>query len=193
MNIGLNAYFFLIACVAAQRLLEVRIAARNTDALLKAGATEFQSSHYTTMKVLHTSWLIACLLEASSKSSPPLVEFSIYAGLLFAAGQILRIAAMTKLGPRWTTRIIVLTDVPPVDGGIYRFIKHPNYLGVILEIAALPLIFGCWMTAVVFTVANLALLLGQRIPAEEAALRSNNSCAQTTEWAHRPRFVPGRS
>lgn len=193
MNIGLTAYFFLVAVVATQRLLELRIAARNTDRLLSMGAREFESRHYNTMKALHTSWLLACLVEASWRAVPPDLQVALYAGLLFSIGQILRIAAMTTLGPRWTTRIIVLPEAPPVVGGIYRFIRHPNYLGVILELAALPLIFGSWFTAAVFSIANLALLLGARIPAEEAALQLNNPSENMTEWARRGRFVPGRS
>jgi len=193
MSIGLTAYFFLVAIVATQRLLEVRIAARNTERLLVAGAREFESRHYNIMKALHTTWLFACLAEASWRAVPPNLELSIYAGVLFSIGQILRIAAIMALGPRWTTRIIVLPEVPPVVGGIYRFIRHPNYLGVILEMAALPLVFGCWLTAAVFSTANLVLLLGARIPAEEAALNSNNPSADMTEWTRRGRFVPGRS
>ncbi|HCP47500.1 MAG TPA: hypothetical protein DIU15_15775 [Deltaproteobacteria bacterium] len=193
MSIGLTAYFFLVACVAAQRLLELRIASNNTEALLSRGAREFESRHYIVMKVLHTTWLVACVAEASWRGVPPAMSFSVYAGLFFAIGQILRVAAMTELGPRWTTRIIVLPEAPPVAGGIYRFIKHPNYLGVILEIAALPLVFGSWFTATIFSIANLALLLGARIPAEEEALTSNNPGADLTEWTRRGRFVPGRS
>ena len=193
MNIGLNAYFVLIAVVTVQRLLELRIASRNTERLLLAGAREFESRHYGAMKVLHTTWLFACVAEATWRAAPPALHFSIYAGVFFSIGQILRIAAMTELGHRWTTRIIVLPKAPPVVGGIYRFIRHPNYLGVILELAALPLIFGCWFTAAVFSAANLVLLLAVRIPAEEAALHANNHSTDMAEWTRRGRFVPGRS
>ncbi|MEE2829697.1 MAG: isoprenylcysteine carboxylmethyltransferase family protein [Myxococcota bacterium] len=193
MPTGLFIYFCLVACVAVQRLLEVRLASRNTERLLLLGAREFESRHYRVMKVLHTTWLLACIAEALWRSAPPQVGLAVISLVLFAMGQLLRVAAIKELGPRWTTRIIVLPAVPPEAGGIYRLIKHPNYLGVILEIAALPLLFGSWVTAVVFSVANLALLLGVRIPAEETAIKSNNASSAMTEWSRRGRFVPGRS
>jgi methyltransferase len=193
MNTSITIYFVLVACVAAQRILELRIASRNTRRLLALGAREFKSPHYKAMKVLHSTWLVACLLEAWWRGAPPHLAVSIIAIGFFTVGQVLRFAAMRDLGPRWTTRIIVLPEVPPVAGGIYRWIKHPNYLGVILEIAALPIVFGCWFTAVLYSLANLILLLAVRIPAEESALTSNNNDKSITEWSRRGRFVPGRS
>ena len=193
MSIGLNTYFFLVACVAAQRLLELRVASRNTEQLLAMGAREHQSRHYTVMKLLHSTWLIACLAEAAWRGIPASSLLSVPALVLFGIGQALRVAAIMELGGRWTTRIIVLPEAPPVAGGIYRHIKHPNYLGVILEIAALPLVFGCWFTAIAFSVANLVLLLGVRIPAEEAALKAGTPSLQLAKWTRTSRFVPGRS
>lgn len=193
MTIGLATYILMLALVAAQRILEIRLASSNTESLLSLGAKEFESRHYTVMKILHTTWLFSCLGEAAWRGVAPHLGLSVCAVLAFAVGQVLRLAAIRELGVRWTTRIIVLPEVPPVAGGIYRFIRHPNYLGVILEIAALPLVFGCWFTAGLFSVANLALLLGVRIPAEEAALKSNNRSVAMAEWARRGRFVPGGS
>jgi methyltransferase len=193
MSIGLNTYFFLVACVAAQRLLELRVASRNTEELLAMGAQEHESRHYTAMKLLHGAWLLACLAEAAWRGLPTSAFLSVPALVLFGVGQALRVAAIKELGTRWTTRIIVLPEAPPVAGGIYRHIKHPNYLGVILELAALPLVFGCWFTAVVFSIANLALLLGVRIPAEEAALKASVPSLELAKWARTSRFVPGRS
>ncbi len=90
--------------------------------------------------------------------------------------QFLRYAAVMTLGERWNTRIIVMPDAAPVTRGLYRWMRHPNYVAVVIEIAALPMIRGCWITAGVFTIAN-ALMLAVRIPAEERALGANYSAA----------------
>lgn len=193
MTASIYIYFFLVFCVAFQRLVEVRIAGRNTSRLLSMGAKEFKSGHYNIMKALHTTWLLACLAEAFIRQRPPSVEIATVGLVLFAIGQSLRIAAMLELGVRWTTRIIVLPEAPPIAGGIYRIIKHPNYLGVILEIAALPLVFGCWWTAGLYSVANLVLLLAVRIPAEERAITAANSGPGLDDWIQRGRFLPGKA
>jgi len=90
---------------------------------------------------------------------------------VFGAAQGLRYWAITSLGKRWNTRILVLPGQPLVKTGPYRFIGHPNYVAVILELAAVPLVFGAWWTAAIVSLLNLALLLGIRIPAEVRALR----------------------
>jgi methyltransferase len=93
---------------------------------------------------------------------------------------------VAALGERWNTRILVVPGAPPVRRGPYRFLRHPNYLAVAIEIAALPLAFGSWRTALAFSVGN-AFLLGVRIPAEERAL----GAAWGAAFADTPRFVPG--
>ena len=175
MSTSLALYLFVVVAVAAQRLFELRIAARNTSALVKDGAEEVACGHYTAMRLLHTAWLVCCIGEAVVRGAPPAVWVVITGLTGLAIGQSLRLAAMKSLGPRWTTRILVMPGLPPITGGVYRWLRHPNYLGVIFELAALPLIFGGVFTALFFTAANLILLLGVRIPAEEAALvRVNN-------------------
>ena len=175
MSTSLALYLCVVVAVAAQRLFELRIAARNTSALVQDGAEEVACGHYTAMRLLHTAWLICCIAEAAVRGAPP-AAWVVITGLTgLAIGQGLRLAAMRSLGPRWTTRILVMPGLPPITGGVYRWLRHPNYLGVIFELAALPLIFGGVLTALFFTAANLLLLLGLRIPAEEAALvRVNN-------------------
>ena len=104
---------------------------------------------------------------------------------LALAAQGLRYWAITTLGPRWNTRVIVVPGLPPVTGGPYRVMRHPNYVAVITEMAVIPLVHGAWMTAAVFSLGN-ALLLFVRIRAEEAALGEGWADA----FADRPRFVP---
>ena len=117
----------------------------------------------------HNMVVLLCHRGVSIISELPPVGLSVAAFMCLLMGQVLRLTAMNTLGARWTTRIIVLPKVDVVAGGIFKYIRHPNYLGVILEIAALPLVFGCWRTTLGFTVANGALLW-VRIQAEEEAL-----------------------
>jgi methyltransferase len=177
MSISLTIYMVLLAAVAVQRLLELRVASRNTDLLVKFGAEEVASGHYTAMRLLHGSWLICCAAEAFWRGELPPVWVAAVGLVGLLTGQLLRVSAMRALGPRWTTRILVMPGLPPVTEGVYRWLRHPNYLGVILELAALPLIFGGTLTAVFFTAANLVLLVCVRIPAEEAALVRVNQYA----------------
>ena len=188
MPSNLPLYLCLVAAVALQRMVELRIARFNTRKLLEQGAVEASPDHYRAMQFLHGSWLLFCGLEAVMREQHPPAAL---AGLAIAAllcGQALRFAAMTALGGRWTTRILVLPQAPPVAGGIYRWVRHPNYLGVILEMAALPLVYGGFATAIVFSAANLLLHLAVRIPAEEAALTQANNYAATL--SDRGRFLP---
>jgi len=156
----------LLAYVIAERLLELVIARRNTARLLARGAVEVGADHYPLMIALHVSWLAAIVawvaITAPEVHTPLLIVYVLLQGLRFWV--------MGTLGPYWTTRIITLPDAPLITGGPYRFLRHPNYVVVTLEVALLPLVFGAWHIAAVFTVLN-ALMLRTRIKAENVALR----------------------
>ena len=186
MTTALSLYIALVLAVAVQRLWEVRRAIRHTKALLDRGGMAVGDEHYPVMAGLHTLWLFACVTEAFF-TQPPQGAVVALALLALATGQTLRLLAMSALGERWTTRIVILPGHQPVTGGIFRYIRHPNYLGVFLEIAALPLVFGCTYTAVGFTLANLALML-IRIPAEEKALEKAGGYQNA--FAQKNRFIP---
>jgi methyltransferase len=155
----------LLTFVTAQRLSELVIARRNTTALFARGAREIAPDHYPYMVALHTGWLAGLWMLATGQ---PVQLF--WFGL-FMLLQVLRLWVLTTLGERWTTRIIILPGAPLVEGGPYRFFKHPNYMIVIGEIAALPLAFGMPLYALVFSLLNAAVLT-VRIRAENAALKS---------------------
>jgi methyltransferase len=155
----------LLAFVTAQRLSELVIARRNTMALFAKGGREIAPDHYPYMVALHTGWLAGLWMLAAGQ---PVQLF--WFGL-FMLLQVLRLWVLTTLGERWTTRIIILPGAPLVEGGPYRFFKHPNYMIVTGEIAALPLAFGMPLYALVFSLLNAAVLT-VRIRAENAALKS---------------------
>ena len=156
-------YAFLVFLVALQRVVELQISRSNEIHLRRRGAVEHGAGHYPVMVALHTLWLLACLVERMYAPTQ-------IAWLMFLAGQYLRWTTIRTLKRRWTTRVIVLEGAELVSGGPFRWLNHPNYLGVCLEIVALPLIGGCWRSALVFGSLNFILLV-VRIRIEERALR----------------------
>ena len=160
----MNLAYAILAAVALQRLLEVAYAARNTRALLARGATEIGRGHYPFFILLHGSWLAAIFLMLPG---PP--EIHVAPLLIFLLLQAGRVWVIASLGQYWTTRIITLPGAPLVRRGPYRFVRHPNYLIVVGEIAVLPLVFGEVWVASIFSVLN-AVLLAWRIRIENAAL-----------------------
>jgi methyltransferase len=153
----------ILAFVTIQRLAELFMSARNTEALRARGAYEVGANHYPLMVALHAAWLTGLWLLAHDLPANGVLI------ALYAALQLLRIWTMATLGDRWTTRIIVLPDAPLIRTGPYRFLNHPNYFVVAAEIALLPLVFGLVEYAAIFSVLNAALLLW-RIRAEDRAL-----------------------
>lgn len=153
----------LLAFVTLERLAELVLARRNTRALLAQGAVEHAPGHYPLIVALHAAWLAG--LWAFGWDQP----VSLFWFAVFMALQAARVWVLATLGPRWTTRIIVLPGAPLVAKGPYRFVSHPNYFVVIGEIAVLPLCFGLWWFAILFSLLNAAVLT-IRIRAEAAAL-----------------------
>lgn len=180
------AFTVLVLLVAVQRLAELRRSRRNEEVLRARGAREHAPEQMMPMRVLHAAWLVSMLVESWLFDRTRALAVAVPAILVVGLGQMLRRLAMRALGDRWNVKILTLPGAPPVAGGVFRRIRHPNYLGVVLEIAALPLVGGAWITAIVFSLAN-AVLLFFRIRAEEAALRADNDYARLSD---RPRFVP---
>ena len=166
----MTAALLILTVVTLQRLAELVIARRNTAALLARGAYEVAPRHYPLIVAVHSLWLGALWWFAPGKPILwPLVA-------LFALLQAGRLWVLATLGERWTTRIIILPGAPLVASGPFRFVSHPNYLIVIAEIAVLPLAFGLWQVALVFSLLN-AGVLAIRIRAENRALASAPSGA----------------
>jgi methyltransferase len=156
--------WIVLTAVALQRLAELALAARNTRHLLAEGAQEIGAAHYPLFVLLHGSWLVALAIMVPRDTPPNLPLLCAFALL-----QLGRIWVMVSLGRFWTTRIVTLPEGPLVSRGPYRWFRHPNYWIVAGEIVVLPLAFGQWLIALVWTVLN-ALLLRHRIRLEESAL-----------------------
>lgn len=155
---------WIVLLVALQRLTEVVFAERNRRRLLLRGGIEVGARHYPLFFLVHGGWLIS--LAVLVPADAPIVWSWL---VIFVALQPLRLWVIASLGERWTTRIIIVPGAPLVSRGPYRFVRHPNYLIVALEIAVLPLAFDAPAIAVVFSLAN-ALLLRHRIRIEDATL-----------------------
>lgn len=177
----------LLALLGVQRLAEMRLSRRNEDRILAQGGREHAAEHFRTMKVLHAAWFAAILGEVFGLKRPFQPGLALVAALLSLVGQSLRYAAIRNLGERWTVNVMTLPGEPPVQTGIYRYLRHPNYLGVILELLAVPLLHSAYLTSAVFSLAN-AWLLSVRIAAEEQALRED--CNYQQVFGQQPRFFP---
>ncbi len=155
---------WILALVIVQRLGELVVARRNTERLLTEGGREIGAGHYPLFILLHASWLAAIALTTPLDRQPFWPLIAVYALL-----QVARLWVILTLGRFWTTRIIAVDRAPLVRKGPFRFVRHPNYWVVCLEIAILPLAFGNWPVAVIWSVLN-ALLLRHRIRVETLAL-----------------------
>jgi len=153
----------ILALVTLQRLGELWLSNRNTARLLAQGAHEVGAAHYPLIVAVHAAWLVALWWLAPGQPVDGLWL------ALYVLLQLARIWVLTTLGSRWTTRIIVLPGAPLVKAGPYRFVSHPNYVVVAAEIAVLPLVFGLWPVALIFTLLNAAIL-AVRISEENRAL-----------------------
>ena len=162
---GESAVVIGVALVAIQRLLELRLSRRHERLLRARGAVERGREHYPLMVALHVLWLLSTLIEGLLRG-PVLWPVPL---ALFLLVQPLRYWAIFSLGENWNTRILVVPGAKLVRRGPYRYLKHPNYVVVVVEIATFPLIFGAWVTAIVFSVLN-AVLLFVRIREENRAL-----------------------
>ena len=175
----LLAFTVLVALVGLERVAELVVSTRNAAWSMERGGVETGQGHYPFMVVLHTGLLVGALVEAWVRRPdvPSLLAWSMLA--LVVASQALRWWCISTLGRRWNTRVIIVPGLAPVRGGPYAFFTHPNYVAVVVEGFALPLVHGGWTTALVFTVLN-AGLLSVRIRAEDAALATLPRPASTS-------------
>ena len=158
-----------VMLVAVQRLLELWYSRRNERRLRARGAVERGSGHFPAMVAIHTLWLVSTLVEGLLRGPEPPVWWPVPLAA-FLLVQPLRYWAILTLGVNWNVRVLVVPGGKLVKNGPYRYFPHPNYVVVAVEVLTFPLIFGAWITAVVFSLLNAALLY-VRIKTENRAMR----------------------
>lgn len=161
-------FYIIVGFVVLQRLVELLIAKKNEKKSLAAGGIEYDKKGYSGIVIMHVMFFISLIAEYFYFGHT-LNKFWIIFLILFVAAQFLRYWAIISLGSLWNTRIIIVPGSKLVQYGPYKYFKHPNYMAVIAELAVLPLMFSCFVTAIVFSAVNL-LLLKRRIAIEENAL-----------------------
>lgn len=164
-----SAYLVLVVVVALVRLVELRTARRNLLWAKQNGGVETGAGHYPWMVALHATFLVGCVVEvvALDRLFVGLLGWPMLALLVAAHG--LRWWCITALGPQWNTRVVRVPGQAVVTGGPYRWLHHPNYVAVAMEGIALPLVHSAWITALVFTVLDAALMR-VRLQVENEAL-----------------------
>jgi methyltransferase len=159
----------LVAAVALERVVELVVSARHLTWARARGGVETGAGHYPFMAAVHTLLLLSCVVEVHAFDRPFLPWLGWPMVVVVAGTQTLRWWCVRTLGRQWNTRIVVVPGLPLVRRGPYRLMRHPNYVAVVAEVAALPLVHTAWLTALVFTVLN-AVVLWVRIPTEQRAL-----------------------
>jgi methyltransferase len=172
----------VLAALVVERLFELRLSRRNAKRAFARGGIEHGRAHYRVMVAFHAAFLVACAVEARPFDAA--LFFAFLPGALLAQG--LRAWVIRTLGERWNTRVIVVPGEAPVTAGPYRHLRHPNYLAVVLELFCVPMMLGAFITAIVFSLGNAALL-AVRIRTEERALGER----WRADFAGKPRLLPG--
>ncbi|MGH3555686.1 MAG: isoprenylcysteine carboxyl methyltransferase family protein [Mycobacterium sp.] len=162
-------YYLLILAVGIERLAELIVSKRHVRWAFAQGGKEFGRNHYPVMVTVHAGLLLGCVIEVWALHRPFVAWLGWPMLALVALSQALRWWCVTTLGRRWNTRVIVVPRAPLVRRGPYRWLHHPNYVAVVAEGVALPMVHTAWLTATCFTLAN-ALLLTVRIRVENSAL-----------------------
>ena len=165
-------YVVLVLVVVAVRFVELGVAKRNLAWARERGGVETGAGHYPVMVALHTALLVGCLVEVPLADRPFLPWLGWPMLALLGAAHALRWWCIRTLGPQWNTRVVRVPGQPLVTGGPYRWFRHPNYVAVVVEGIALPLVHTAWVTALLFTVLNAALLR-VRLGVEERALATS--------------------
>jgi methyltransferase len=185
-----NAYLAFLALLALERGVELALSRRHASWALARGGVEVGRRHFAVMKLVHVAFFAACAAEVLLLDRPLVPLLAAPMLVLALAAQGLRWWAIAALGPHWNVRVIVVPGTPAVTAGPYRWLRHPNYLAVVVEGFAVPLVHSAWWTALGFTLANAALL-AVRIRCEERALAQH--CDYGARLGALHRFLPGRA
>lgn len=187
---GLSFYLFLclLAAVGVLRLVELRVSRRNFQRMLAAGAVPVLEPHFKWIVLVHTGVLICAPLEVIFLKRPFIPWFAATMFVLFIASNLLRLWVVVSLGQLWSVNVMDSSQIGVVTTGPFRFVRHPNYSGVVLEVISLPLIYTAWITALAAAL-GYCYALSRRVPAEEKVLMANPAYRAAME--RKARFVPG--
>jgi methyltransferase len=163
-------FWIFFAFLISQRILELFLAKRNEQIVKSKGALEFDRDGYRYIVVMHVAFFISLVLE-NFLLQRELNRFWVLFFLIFLIAQLLRYSAIYSLGVYWNTKVLVVPGSELTTKGPYRYLKHPNYIAVVVEIAVIPLIFSCYFTSILFSIMNL-IVVRRRIGIEESALES---------------------
>lgn len=188
MGLSVYLYLALLAGVAVLRIIELRISRRHQERMLAQGAVRVPEPHFKWIVVVHTGVLVGAALEVVVLRRPflPVLGATMFA--LFLASNFIRFWVVRALGDLWSVQVMDSARIGVVTTGPFRFVRHPNYTGVILEMISLPLIHTAWITAI-GTSLGYSLALSMRIRAEESVLMGNPE--YRAAMGHKPRFLPG--
>lgn len=188
LPLGSWLYLGFLALLGAERVVELAISQRNAAWALARGGVEVGQRHFGAMKLLHSLFFVAIVAEVLLLRRPFSATLALPLFALALAAQGLRYWAIASLGRHWNVRVIVVPGAPAVRRGPFRYLRHPNYLAVVIEGLTVPLIHGAWITALAFSALN-AWLLTVRIRCEERALAAH--CDYDQRLGDRRRFLPG--
>ncbi|HYL85076.1 MAG TPA: isoprenylcysteine carboxylmethyltransferase family protein [Candidatus Angelobacter sp.] len=188
MGLTFYLFFCLLAAVGVLRLVELRVSRRNFNRMLAAGAAPVPEPHFKWIVLVHTGVLIGAALEVILLHRRFLPWFAASMFALFIASNLLRLWVVVSLGQLWSVNVMDSAQMGIVTTGPFRFVRHPNYTGVVLEVISLPLIYTAWITAVAAAL-GYSYALSRRVPAEEKVLMANPAYRAAME--HKARFVPG--
>jgi methyltransferase len=180
-------FLALVGIVAGCRIVELRLSRRHQRELAAGGAAALREPVFPAMVALHTGILAGAVAETLLLARPFVVEMAIPAVVLVAAANALRFWVIATLGVHWNVRVVPSMPLGVVTGGPYRFVRHPNYVAVFVELAALPLVHGAYLTAIAGALLHAAVLR-RRVGLEESVLMADESYRRA--FAHKPRFLP---
>lgn len=188
MGLSVYLYLALLVAVGVLRLVELRISRQHQERMLSQGAVRVPEPHFKWIVVVHTGVLVGAALEVVFLHSPFLPILAAAMFVVFFASNLMRLWVVRTLGNLWSVQVMDSTRIGVVTTGPFRFVRHPNYTGVILEMISLPLIHTAWITALATSV-GYSIALSLRIRAEESVLMAN--AEYRAAMGHKPRFLPG--
>jgi methyltransferase len=180
-------FLLLVAAVGACRLIELRLSRRHQRAMAARGATPLPEPAFLAMVALHTGILAAAVIEVLALDRPFLPALAVPALAVCVLANLLRFWVIATLGPLWNVRVVASASLGVVTSGPYRYVRHPNYVAVFLELLALPLVHGAYLTALAGAAMH-AWILHRRVTLEESVLMSDEGYRRAFD--RKPRFVP---